>query len=68
MPYNAGDSTSKSKNLFGRVEEERDNDGLRYFEYDWRGLVTKVSHRNRSSWPLLRGPVHRANGLPYVVS
>jgi RHS repeat-associated protein len=45
VPYNAADSASKSKNLFGRVEEERDQDGLRYFEYDWRGLATKISHR-----------------------
>ncbi len=35
----------QAKNLCGRVEEERDADGLRYFEYDWRGLVTRTSHR-----------------------
>jgi RHS repeat-associated protein len=43
--YNGADSSSKSKNLFGRVEEQRDQDGLRYFEYDWRGLINKVSHK-----------------------
>lgn len=35
----------QSKNVFGRVEEVRDADGLRFFEYDWRGLVTSASHR-----------------------
>jgi RHS repeat-associated protein len=45
VPYNDLDTASKSANLFGRVEEERDQDGLRFFEYDWRGLITKVSHR-----------------------
>jgi RHS repeat-associated protein len=35
----------QSSNLFGQLEEGRDADGLRFFEYDWRGLVTKVSHR-----------------------
>ena len=38
----------QSKNVFGRVEEVRDADGLRFFEYDWRGLVTRASHR---FWP-----------------
>ncbi|MCB9765461.1 MAG: hypothetical protein H6739_37145 [Alphaproteobacteria bacterium] len=41
-------ATYQSKNLFGRVEEQRDADGVRFFEYDWRGLVTKTSHR---FWP-----------------
>jgi RHS repeat-associated protein len=36
---------NQSKNLFHQVEEERDADGMRYFEYDWRGLVTQTSHR-----------------------
>jgi RHS repeat-associated protein len=35
----------QAKNIFGRVEEERDADGIRFFTYDWRGLVTKASHR-----------------------
>ena len=43
---------NKQKNLFGRVEEARDADGLRFFEYDWRGLVTKASHR---FWPQTDG-------------
>ena len=34
-----------SRNLFGRIEERRDADGLRVFEYDWRGLVTSTSAR-----------------------
>jgi Insecticide toxin TcdB middle/N-terminal region/Salmonella virulence plasmid 65kDa B protein/FG-GAP-like repeat/Insecticide toxin TcdB middle/C-terminal region len=38
-------ASNQSKNLFRQVEEERDADGLRYFEYDWRGLVTQTSHR-----------------------
>lgn len=45
VPYNAGDTASKNANLFGRVEEERDQDGLRFFTYDWRGLVLQVSHK-----------------------
>jgi RHS repeat-associated protein len=48
VAYNAGDTASQAANLFGRVEEERDQDGIRFFEYDWRGLPTKVSHR---FWP-----------------
>ncbi|MCB9742109.1 MAG: RHS repeat protein [Alphaproteobacteria bacterium] len=39
---------TESKNLFGQVEEARDAGGIRFYEYDWRGLVTKVSHR---FWP-----------------
>jgi len=35
----------QASNLFGRVHEERDADGLRFYEYDWRGLVIKTSHR-----------------------
>jgi RHS repeat-associated protein len=35
----------QARNLFVRVEEERDADGLRVFEYEHRGLVTRVSHR-----------------------
>ena len=38
----------RARNLFGRVEEERDADGLRIFAYDHRGLVSRVSHR---FWP-----------------
>jgi RHS repeat-associated protein len=38
-------ATNQAKNLFGRVEEERDADGLRFFEYDWRGLVVKTTYR-----------------------
>ena len=38
-------TSNQAKNLFRQIEEERDADGLRYFEYDWRGLVTKASHR-----------------------
>jgi RHS repeat-associated protein len=45
LAYSAGNTAAKAANLFGRVDEERDQDGLRWFEYDWRGLVTKVSHR-----------------------
>ena len=45
VAYDDNDTTSKDANLFGRVEEARDQDGLRYFEYDWRGLVTQVSHK-----------------------
>jgi RHS repeat-associated protein len=43
--HDPGFAGHQAKNLFGRVEEERDADGLRFFEYDWRGLTTKVSHR-----------------------
>jgi RHS repeat-associated protein len=35
----------RDRNVFGHVEEERDADGLRFFDYDWRGLVTRASHR-----------------------
>ena len=35
----------QDRNVFGRVEEARDGDGVRFFEYDWRGLVTRASHR-----------------------
>ena len=48
LAYNESDpdfATHQSKNLFGQVEEARDADGIRFFEYDWRGLVTKASHR-----------------------
>ena len=48
ITYNPSDpnfATHKGNNLFGQVEEVRDADGLRYFEYDWRGLLTKTSHR-----------------------
>jgi len=45
VPYDASDVASQSFNLFGPAEEVRDQDGLRYFEYDWRGLATKASHR-----------------------
>ena len=38
-------ATHQSKNLFGQVEESRDADGVRFFEYDWRGLVLKTSHK-----------------------
>lgn len=51
VPYDDTDSgfaTWQAKNVFGRVEEERDVDGVRWFEYDWRGLVTTVNHR---FWP-----------------
>ena len=48
IAYNESDpdfSTYQAKNLFGPAEEVRDADGLRFFEYDWRGLVTKTSYR-----------------------
>ena len=46
---NASDfDAHRARNLFGRVEEERDADGLRVFEYDHRGLVSRVSHH---FWP-----------------
>ena len=45
IAYSAADTASMAKNLFGRVEEARDADGLRFFEYDWRGLVTTASHK-----------------------
>ncbi|MED5370190.1 MAG: toxin TcdB middle/N-terminal domain-containing protein [Myxococcota bacterium] len=45
IAYSATDTASMAKNLFGRVEEARDADGLRFFEYDWRGLVTTASHK-----------------------
>lgn len=35
----------QDRNVFGRVEESRDGDGVHFFEYDWRGLVTQASHR-----------------------
>ncbi len=38
-------ATHQSKNLYGQLEESRDADGVRFFEYDHRGLVTKVSHK-----------------------
>lgn len=43
--HSADFASHQFKNLFGQVEEERDSDGLRFFEYDFRGLVTKISHR-----------------------
>lgn len=48
IAYNPSDpdfATHQANNLFGQVEEARDADGLRFFEYDWRGLVTQTSHR-----------------------
>jgi RHS repeat-associated protein len=35
----------QERNLFGKTVEEHDAAGMRSFEYDWRGLVTKTSHR-----------------------
>ena len=45
VAYSSTDTASMAKNLFGRVEEARDSDGLRFFEYDWRGLASKASHK-----------------------
>ena len=45
IDYDALDTTSPLTNLFGRLEESRDADGVHFFEYDWRGLPTKVSHK-----------------------
>ena len=38
-------ASHQSRNLFGQVEEQRDADGVRFFEYDWRGLVTRTTCR-----------------------
>ncbi len=38
-------AAAQAANLFGRVAEERDQDGLRAFEYDWRGLPVRVHHQ-----------------------
>jgi RHS repeat-associated protein len=35
----------QDRNVFGRVEEARDQDGLRVFDYDWRGQITRATHR-----------------------
>ena len=46
VPYDDEDpnfEAFQAKNLFGPPEEVRDADGLRFFEYDWRGLVTLAS-------------------------
>ena len=45
VAYDAQDTASQAANLFGQVEEVRDQDGVRYFEYDWRGLVTTARHQ-----------------------
>lgn len=48
VPYDEQDpsfATNQARNLFGAPEEERDADGLRFFDYDFRGLVTRTSHR-----------------------
>jgi RHS repeat-associated protein len=41
-------TANQAQNLFGRTEEERDADGIRVFEYDWRGLNTRTTYR---FWP-----------------
>jgi len=41
----ANHAAAQAKNLYGAIEEVRDADGLRFMEYDHRGLVTKVTHR-----------------------
>ncbi len=41
----SGHGDRQAKNLYGQVEEARDADGLRYFEYDHRGLVVQAHHR-----------------------
>ena len=43
--YDPADRAGKARNIFGRIEEQRDADGLRFFDYDWRGLVIRASHR-----------------------
>lgn len=48
IAYNPADpdfATHQAKNLFGQVEEAREADGLRFFEYDWRGLVLTTRYR-----------------------
>ncbi len=45
VPAHPDFASNQSKNLYGQVEEARDADGLRFFEYEHRGLLSKVSHR-----------------------
>lgn len=54
----AGFSDWQARNVFGRLEEERDADGIRFFVYDWRGLTTSASHR---FWPQRDGSANAWN-------
>lgn len=57
-PSDVGFGQRQAKNLFGPPEEARDADGVRFFEYDHRGLVRQATHRFWDhAWKLASDPM-----------